>query len=187
MAERKGKFQSKLFYVSLIQEQNADYARNIWNRLILPKHRFIGWQIENEQLLTRDKISIIMPISTDVCPVCCTVMETHSHVFTNCCYTQRVIQEVMSWCGVFCWPSNINLWLSRPSNNLRDRILNAVVLATLYSIWKSRNGCIFELKCKAAGSLSREIKVAVKQRVLSCNIREKGALDNHLINVLESW
>ncbi|KAF4404136.1 hypothetical protein G4B88_014592 [Cannabis sativa] len=161
MAERKGKFQPKLFYVSLIHGQSADDARNIWNRLILAKHRFVGWQIVNEQLLTRDKISKIMPIPTDMCPVCCTVMETHTHVFTICCHTQRVIQEVMSWCGVFCWPNNINLWLSRPSNNLSDRILNAVVLATLYSVWKSRNGCIFEFKCKAAGSLSREIKELV--------------------------
>ncbi|KAF4374709.1 hypothetical protein F8388_020230 [Cannabis sativa] len=181
MAERKGKFQPKLFYVSLIHGQSADDARNIWNRLILAKHRFVGWQIVNEQLLTRDKISKIMPIPTDMCPVCCTVMETHMHVFTICCHMQRVIQEVMSWCGVFCWPNNINLWLSRPSNNLSDRILNAVVLATLYSVWKSRNGCIFEFKCKAVGSLSREIKEVVKQRVLSCNIREKGALDNHII------
>ncbi|KAF4351437.1 hypothetical protein G4B88_024818 [Cannabis sativa] len=37
--------------------QPVEYARNIWSRMVLPKHRFIGWQVVNNQLLTRDNLS----------------------------------------------------------------------------------------------------------------------------------
>uniref|UniRef100_A0A803NTD7 Uncharacterized protein n=1 Tax=Cannabis sativa TaxID=3483 RepID=A0A803NTD7_CANSA len=41
-AVMRGKFSSKLFYYSYIQAHTVDYARNICDRMVLPKHRFIG-------------------------------------------------------------------------------------------------------------------------------------------------
>ncbi|KAM6563624.1 hypothetical protein CsatB_023622 [Cannabis sativa] len=186
-AVRRGKFHSKLFYVSFVQVPTVEYAKNIWNRLILPKHRFIGWQLVNEQLLTRDNISIFIEIPNENCPVCGTERETHSHLFYSCYLTQKIIKEIMSWCGYFSWPNNIRKWLSRPSNNVREQVLNVIVLAILYAVWTNRNSCVFELKCKLGKIVSKEVKSTVKLRFLNCNSRRNEPLFNYIINVMESW
>ncbi|KAM6551113.1 hypothetical protein CsatB_000921 [Cannabis sativa] len=118
VAVKRDKFSSKLFYYLYIQAHIVDYARNIWDRMVLPKHRFIGWQIVNDQLLTRDNIGKFISITTNLCPVCCLEKETHHHLFVNCCFTRRVIKEIKRWCGFFDWPSDIREWLSRSSNSL---------------------------------------------------------------------
>ncbi|XP_060959193.1 uncharacterized protein LOC115699979 [Cannabis sativa] len=164
-----------------------NYAKNIWNRLILPKHRFIGWQLVNEKLLTRDNISRFIVIPNENCPVCGTERETHSHLFYSCCLTQKIIKEIMSWCGYFSWPNNIRQWLSRPSNNVREHMLNAIVLATLYAVWTNRNSCVFEQECKLAEIASKEVKSTVKLRFLSCNSRRNEPLFDYIVNVMDSW
>ncbi|KAF4380664.1 hypothetical protein F8388_017018 [Cannabis sativa] len=172
-----------LIMAAELRVQRVDYARNIWDRLILPKHRFIGWQIVNDQLLTRDNISKIMSIPSDSCPVCCMEKESHHHLFINCYYTRSVISEVTTWSGDFSWPSNIRDWFSRSSNSFQGKVLNSIVLATLYNVWLNRNCCIFDMKCKTVRAMSKEIKFCVKTRCLmGCN-RGKGKLDNHILNV----
>ncbi|XP_060969632.1 uncharacterized protein LOC133036883 [Cannabis sativa] len=134
-AIKRGKFSAKLFYLSFIQAQKIDYARNIWNRMIVPKHRFIGWQIVNNQLLTRDNLSRFMPISSPLCPVYCRENELHQHLFVTCCFTRNMVDEITKWFGQFDWPIDFSSWFSKAAINLQGRITNAVILATLYMIF----------------------------------------------------
>ncbi|KAF4365131.1 hypothetical protein G4B88_018311 [Cannabis sativa] len=165
----------------------VDYARNIWNRMVLPKHRFIGWQIVNNQLLTRDNLSRFLPISSLLCPVCCQANETHQHLFVHCCFTRKLAGEITNWCGQFDWPVDMNLWLSKTAKNLQEKIINTVILATLYSVWTNRNRCVFEMNCKTVCALSKEIKDSVKSRcLLGCN-GGKGKIDKYIFNVINSW
>uniref|UniRef100_A0A803NL01 Reverse transcriptase zinc-binding domain-containing protein n=1 Tax=Cannabis sativa TaxID=3483 RepID=A0A803NL01_CANSA len=73
-AVKRGKLSAKLFYLSYIQAHKVDYARNIWNRMVHPKHRFVGWQIVNNQLLTRDNLSRFLSISSPLCRYLCRKM-----------------------------------------------------------------------------------------------------------------
>ncbi|KAF4403392.1 hypothetical protein G4B88_008038 [Cannabis sativa] len=167
-----------------ITTEKIDYARNIWNRMIVPKHRFIGWKIVNNQLLTRDNLSRFMPISSSLCPVYCRENESHQHLFVTCCFTRNLVDEITKWFGHIDWPIDFSCWFSKAAVNLQGRITNAVILATLYMVWTNRNSCIFELSCKTASTLSREIKSCVKYRCLiGCN-GGKGKLDNHIFNLV---
>ncbi|KAF4395936.1 hypothetical protein F8388_013105 [Cannabis sativa] len=100
--------------------------------MIVPKHRFIGWQIVNNQLLTRDNLSRFMLISSPLCPVCCRENESHQHLFVTCCFTRNLIDEITKWFGHFDWPIDFSSWFSKAAINLQGRITNAVILATFY-------------------------------------------------------
>ncbi|KAF4372715.1 hypothetical protein F8388_000882 [Cannabis sativa] len=56
LAEKGGKFCAKLFYNLQVEAQEVKYSRAVWNKLIVPKHRFIFWQACNVQLLTRKRL-----------------------------------------------------------------------------------------------------------------------------------
>ncbi|KAF4391814.1 hypothetical protein F8388_017409 [Cannabis sativa] len=51
--------------------------------------------------------------------------------------------------------------------DLSKRIVNAVLAAVLYSLWKNRNKCIFDLCCVAPSCLSLEIRKVVQMRIVS--------------------
>uniref|UniRef100_A0A803QIM0 Reverse transcriptase zinc-binding domain-containing protein n=1 Tax=Cannabis sativa TaxID=3483 RepID=A0A803QIM0_CANSA len=103
-AAKGNKFKVSKFYVDLIGAAKSSYATSIWHKFIVPKHRFIFWQIINEQLLTRDLLSKFLPITSALCVVCENAMESHNHLFIDCIFTKKVIACVESWAGVLSWP-----------------------------------------------------------------------------------
>ncbi|KAF4388532.1 hypothetical protein F8388_012509 [Cannabis sativa] len=141
-AVKKGKFRAKLFYSNLLTVPRVDYARNVWHRLIMPKHRFIYWQVCNNHLLTRDNLRKLMSIDSNLCPVCENEIETHNYLFVDCLYTKRLAAATNSWFGNFQWPKDISeLQKGTPKAafNLRNQLQNAVLAAMLYFVWWNRN------------------------------------------------
>ncbi|XP_062103483.1 uncharacterized protein LOC133814552 [Humulus lupulus] len=190
LAVKGGKFHSKHFYSSLISVHSVGYAKTVWNKLILPKHRFIYWQIFNNQLLTRDHLCRFMNISSAFCPVCESGLESHIHLFMECVYSRKVFDEVGRWLGFFHWPESceeLTHWCLLAKHNLKNQIINAVISAAWYFIWCNRNRCIFESVCKMASSISLEIKDVVKYRVLSLGSVSHRKRDVYLRKVVESW
>ncbi|KAF4381249.1 hypothetical protein G4B88_009577 [Cannabis sativa] len=70
------------------------YAGTDWNKLIMPKHRYIYWQVVNSQLLTRDNLSQFMTLSSTLCPIFECKNENHSHLFMNCIFGKMVFNEI---------------------------------------------------------------------------------------------
>ncbi|XP_062103395.1 uncharacterized protein LOC133814454 [Humulus lupulus] len=189
-AVKGGKFRAKIFYSSLVSAQKVSYARSVWNKLIVPKHRFIYWQILNSHLLTRDHLSRILPIHSTICPVCASANESHSHLFMECIFSRKLFGEVNCWLGIFQWPKSyleLQVWCMTAINSLQNQVINAVFAATLYFIWKNRNKCIFEYVCFSASSLSLEIRKIVKYRVLGLSCLFPSKRDNYILNVVKGW
>ncbi|KAF4381023.1 hypothetical protein F8388_011945 [Cannabis sativa] len=53
------KFKASKLYNSLLPQQVVNYNEAIWSRLTLSKHRFIFWEMVNNQLLTQDKLVVV--------------------------------------------------------------------------------------------------------------------------------
>ncbi|KAF4350103.1 hypothetical protein F8388_005965 [Cannabis sativa] len=120
-AARGDKFSTKNCYNSLMEETPFAYANAIWDTLVIPKHRFIFWQIANSHLLTRDYLHRIMVTPNNLCPV---------------------FVAVNRWLGDFHWPlSTVEMlqYCCNATRDLRKRILNAVMAAVFYFLWKNRN------------------------------------------------
>ncbi|KAF4347799.1 hypothetical protein G4B88_030239 [Cannabis sativa] len=147
-AVKGGKFSAKRYYNLSIEVAKADYAKASWDKLIVPKHRFIFWQILNSQLLTRDYLGRILSIQNVQCPV---------------------IVAVMEWLGCFSWPrTHVELlnWCKNLNQQPQMRVLNTVIAATLYSVWKNRNCCVFDLCCAAPRRVSLDVRKIVQLRLL---------------------
>ncbi|XP_060969680.1 uncharacterized protein LOC115713582 [Cannabis sativa] len=188
-ASKSGKFKTNIFYISANPMQKVDYANRIWHKICIPKHRFIGWQAINNQLLTRDHISKITLISYELCPVCLNDKETHAHIFMDCPFTLKVVADVNKWLGRLDWPKSSKDWydwFSKPLKNLQEKLFNVVCLAIVYNIWVNRNNCIFELSCKSVSCISMAIKKPVKYRCMSFVGTSKSKIDAHLCKVIAS-
>ncbi|XP_062093869.1 uncharacterized protein LOC133799895 [Humulus lupulus] len=189
-AVKGGKFRIKQFYTSLISTPTVGFADTVWNKLIVPKHRFIYWQIFNNQLLTRDHLSRFLHLSSALFPVCDSGIESHSHLFMECIYSRKVFEEIGSWLGYFHWPESyeeLNLWCLEAKRDLKNQIVNAVLSASWYFIWSNRNSCIFDSVCKLASSISLDIKESVKYRVLGLGSLSHRKRDMYFRKVVEGW
>uniref|UniRef100_A0A803Q8H2 Reverse transcriptase domain-containing protein n=1 Tax=Cannabis sativa TaxID=3483 RepID=A0A803Q8H2_CANSA len=189
-AVKGGKFSAKRYYNLSIEVAKADYAKASWDKLIVPKHRFIFWQILNSQLLTRDYIGRILSIQNVHCPVCEAEVETHEHLFFNCIFTKQVIGAVMEWVGCFSWPrthGELLNWCKNLNQQPQMRVLNTVIAATLYSVWKNRNCCVFDLCCAAPRRVSLDVRKIVQLRLLGKGPFEDCRKNMYFLNVINSW
>ncbi|XP_062115688.1 uncharacterized protein LOC133829876 [Humulus lupulus] len=103
-AGSSGRFLPSKLYNSVQNQQIVDYYSAVWCKLSLPKHRFLLWQVINEQLLTRDnllKLHIVVPVH--LCPVCSCFPESHQHLFFNCCLSTQVLHILFSWFQFSAW------------------------------------------------------------------------------------
>ncbi|KAF4403448.1 hypothetical protein G4B88_008094 [Cannabis sativa] len=171
-------------YNLFVEENQAVNAGAIWDKLVVPKHRFIYWQIFNTHLLTRDYLQQILVIPSNLCPVCDSALETHDHF-----YAIQVFAAVNKWMGNFQWPRSIEEMVRGCCNlkkNLTDRIINTVLADALYFLWKSRNKCIFDLSCLTPSCLSLGIKDTVRWRLISKGPFKDCKRNKYLLNLLVS-
>ncbi|XP_062074097.1 uncharacterized protein LOC133778243 [Humulus lupulus] len=143
-AVRHGRFKVGLLYMNCIHQDPIKYHPSVWNRISVPKHRFITWQAVNGKLLTRDHLHrVLMQLNSLLCPVCELAAENHEHLFFYCNFSQQVVQQVQLWLGR-TWPLKFNDW-SRWIENMRRDFIVALVAAvfstTIYYIWYNRNSC----------------------------------------------
>ncbi|KAM6558803.1 hypothetical protein CsatA_028042 [Cannabis sativa] len=83
---------SKLLYNSKLLQFEYEISNNVWSSYNMPKHRFIFWQVTNNQLLTRDKFAQFkITLDSILCPVCGAKAETNDHLFFAYCLSQQVL------------------------------------------------------------------------------------------------
>uniref|UniRef100_A0A803NW52 DUF4283 domain-containing protein n=1 Tax=Cannabis sativa TaxID=3483 RepID=A0A803NW52_CANSA len=177
------------FYDEMLGVAKVPYATNVWHKLIVPKHRFIYWQVINEHLLTRDILSRFLPIASDLCVVCDMDPESHNHIFIDCIFAKKLIKRVEGWSGVLNWPSCLREFhqIKHAKTDLAAAVLNAVIAAVLYMLWKNRNDCLFNDVCYNVSSLSKEIKCIVKARVVGVHCKSQKRKDQYVMSVVNSW
>ncbi|XP_062089484.1 uncharacterized protein LOC133796017 [Humulus lupulus] len=164
-----GKFKPSKLYNSTINQQLVEYKNAIWGRTILPKHRFLLWQVVNSYLLTKDNLARFnIQLNRLTCPVCEYHLESHNHLFFDCCHSKRIMSFIFAWLGFQAWSSNYNDWVVRLNigqSGIMDSILNLVLAAVIYSIWRNRNKCIFYGYSLTASCIAKEVITLVKYRL----------------------
>ncbi|KAF4368346.1 hypothetical protein F8388_019063 [Cannabis sativa] len=63
----------------------------------MSKYRYTYWKVINNLLLTRNHLSRIMNISSSHCPVCNLENESHDHLFRECIFTKKAVDEIGTW------------------------------------------------------------------------------------------
>ncbi|XP_062110392.1 uncharacterized protein LOC133822162 [Humulus lupulus] len=171
-----GKFKSSKLYNSSLNQQLVAYKNVVWCQTILPKHRFLLWMVVNSYLLTRDNLakSNIL-LNSSYCPVCEDQLESHHHFLFECCLSKRVFSCIFSWLGFQAWATKYLDWTVRLSVGKNDSlsiILNMVLAAVVYHIWRNRNRCIFDGFSLTANCIAKEVITLVQYRLYIVHSRK---------------
>ncbi|XP_062094172.1 uncharacterized protein LOC133800235 [Humulus lupulus] len=182
------KFHSSILYNSSLCHQQVGYYKAVWCRLSLPKHRFLLWQVVNAQLLTCDNmLRFRVPLDSLLCPVCGSFDESHSHLFFECTLSKQVLDQIFEGTAFSTWPYEFDrwrIWLSSINNGFLFHISIMILAAVVYSIWRNRNGCIFDNYSRSATSITTEVKSLIHHRL---NIVSKKKLSSQEQRVLSHF
>ncbi|XP_074289043.1 uncharacterized protein LOC141614184 [Silene latifolia] len=102
------------------------------------------------------------------CVLCCCQNESLGHLFFQCSFAAQVWSSIASWLQV-CSFTSLELVISWfmscvPGKGMASSRKRIGLLATLYYIWKERNGRIFKGLHHTADFLCTQIKFVVCNR-----------------------
>ncbi|XP_062093621.1 uncharacterized protein LOC133799639 [Humulus lupulus] len=154
------------------------------------KLHLASWQqVVNAHLLTRDNlIRFNLQMNSLLCHVCDGYIESHNHLFFECCLSKMILNLIFSWIGFKAWPSDFNgwvVWLANGQHGTTSSILNLVVAAVIYSIWRNRNRCVFYGYSLTVDSIAKEVINIVKYHLYIVNTRKISLQDQLFIRKLQ--
>lgn len=121
------------------------WAKGVWNRMSLPKHKFIVlWMSIQNRLKTKDKLFRYGVCTDNTCCIRGKGVKSHDHLFFGCVYSQQLLRNILKWIGINPRRRNIHQWITwvyRAYRGTKTRmmILCTVIAATTCQIWRVRN------------------------------------------------
>ena len=141
----------------------------VWNRLSIPRYRFINWLAVQHKLQTTERLVRIGVSSSDQCLICSQGSESHTHLFFECDYSRICLSEMKRWLGISAITNNLNrliVWIATSKKSkFKREVWNACLSALVYSIWKSRNDAYWNMYITMPHLLIDTLKRIVKERI----------------------
>lgn len=173
---------SKTYRILKGNESVVDWSYAVWERAIIPKHRFILWLAMLDRLQTTHRLNRMGISESDTCIICGARPETQEHLFTKCEFSKRC------WDGVMCWLGfkykqvhyqRMIQWARKgyKGSKWRKKIILTTMAATIYSIWQVRNRGWWEKSIPNVHKIVEEIKGLVKHRILHVMSRKISSGD----------
>ena len=69
----------------------------VWNRLTIPKHRFIMWMDVKDRLKISARLKKMNISDNDSCQICAQHVEDIPHLFFGCEFSVRYIMKIVDW------------------------------------------------------------------------------------------
>ncbi|KAM6563917.1 hypothetical protein CsatB_023915 [Cannabis sativa] len=73
------------------------WHRDVWDRLSIPKHKFIFWLVMWGRLNTKERIAKYDIHIDETCLFCGKEKESISHLFFACDYSRKCLQQLKAW------------------------------------------------------------------------------------------
>ncbi|XP_062104193.1 uncharacterized protein LOC133815357 [Humulus lupulus] len=120
----------------VLTHQKVSWHREVWNRTIIPKHRFILWLAVLDRLQLKDRL-FRFNITTDyLCLLCGSNKETREHVFFYCYLSSSCLRQIKSWLG---WQTaattthNLLRWIAKARlTHFRKQVFIVTLAALIY-------------------------------------------------------
>ncbi|KAJ0477029.1 putative RNA-directed DNA polymerase [Helianthus annuus] len=161
---------SGFFSVSSIKSWLGSFNRSVpqhifkWNSWVPKKVAIVAWRGEMERLPTRQALSARnVPVLDQRCVMCGEYIETCEHLFVSCQFAQIIWQNVADWCKIppiyaFGLKDLLVLHESVSGSRMKRKALHAVVLVSIWCLWKARNELVFRQTNPNTIKLLEEIK-----------------------------
>ncbi|XP_056692000.1 uncharacterized protein [Spinacia oleracea] len=185
----KSRYSIKEVY-NLIQTQadKTQWARYVWNRLSIPKHRFILWMLIWDRLKTRDKLFNYGVCADNLCSFCGDAVETSAHLFFDCVYNKRFLVALLAWLGLNTHRTSVSLiphWIRRNCRiSFKREVFYASIAGGVYQIWKARNSAVWDHSVSTIEGLLHSLQSDVKHRILSVSGKKLSDVDREWLLAL---
>ncbi|XP_048493280.1 uncharacterized protein LOC125493801 [Beta vulgaris subsp. vulgaris] len=132
------------------ENEKVNWSKFVWNRLTLPKHRFICWLVMKERLNIALRLRNMGITDDPLCRLCGIEDETHLHLFFNCPFSLEVCKSISKWMQFELFGDSIDSSCRKVLTSRRSRFqkqsLLAVLGAAIYFIWLARNDAVWNSK-----------------------------------------
>ncbi|CAO2169178.1 unnamed protein product [Urochloa humidicola] len=149
-----GEYSSKSAYNAQLAGSHSTFnTKALWTAKTEGKHKVFAWLLLHQGILTADRLTARRCQCDPWCSLCDQVHETAQHISLQCVYAQQVWVLVVDWCaGLVQLPQrdlSIEDWWNQslegtPRETKRQKA--AIMIYTVWNIWKERNRRIFEHK-----------------------------------------
>ncbi|XP_021775094.1 uncharacterized protein LOC110738956 [Chenopodium quinoa] len=163
-----------------LQYADVDWSSWVWNRLNIPRHRFICWMIMWKKIRVRAHLAKIGVITDDKCPLCENSAETVEHLFFNCQYTRKCCIELQSRIGQnisFSSLEDCYQKLLDIKGRFQRQVFQSCYAGLLYCIWCQRNKAVWDKSImkteKLIQNLCRDIYHRITQVMPAKTSRKK--------------
>ncbi|XP_020258603.1 uncharacterized protein LOC109835013 [Asparagus officinalis] len=167
---------SDLYSVLSPATAEISWFMTVWEKFRHPKHSFITWLAVQGKLLTQDRLINRGIIQVNKCYLCEGAnMESHSHLFFDCRFSNRIWNAIMDWLN-FKWRASewsvlLDWYNSRlKGKSITQRIKRMALSTAVYTIWRERNDRFFKGQSKSSDMLIKSIKVDILTILLNSQI-----------------
>lgn len=167
---------SGLFSVASLYKLCSSGVRNhlsayrmLWSNVLPSKAQFFGWFAWKHKVKTSvflQKIGVLSRGTSTLCCFCKHDEESMLHVLLHCHFVWKVWSSLLEWWGLYwAMPGTVDCllqwWEGRKFKKKEKVIWSCVPLVTLWSLWKQRNGYVFNNAKADVEILSDLIKYTV--------------------------
>ncbi|XP_021844844.1 uncharacterized protein [Spinacia oleracea] len=142
----------------------------VWNRLNIPKHRFVCWLAVQDRLQTTAKLARFGVSNTANCLICGQADKDHKHPLFACPYSSRCISALKTWLGITYSTGNLKQLMRCIAHGrmskFRKQVSFAMLAAAVYDVWSSRNGCFWNASFPTVQNMVARVKQNVRDRIL---------------------
>ncbi|XP_021854880.2 uncharacterized protein [Spinacia oleracea] len=173
----------KQVYEKLVgTKPRVHWDKMVWNRLNIPKHRFIGWLAIQSRLQTTSKLARIGVSHSANCLICDQSDETHQHLFFQCIYSAECLRAVKDWLGVSFASGTLTQLVRHVGHSrmsmFRKQVCYAAIVAAVYLIWQCRNNSFWENSVPTVNHTVSKLKQLVRGRIQTVLPKSISRRDN---------
>ncbi|KAK9078070.1 hypothetical protein SSX86_002127 [Deinandra increscens subsp. villosa] len=173
-----GEFSTKRAFNDLcIAKPDVSWASIVWFSQSIPRHSFVLWLACRGRLLTQDRLQRWDKERNLKCVFCSNQCDSHTHLFFECEYPQRVWVKLKRIALLDNAPSTLLgcaevIKSSTKTKSVRAIIQRLMLAATVYFIWQERNLRTFQNKERSVETLCIQIQEIVRMKLLGLKIRK---------------
>ncbi|KAI3683245.1 hypothetical protein L1987_83746 [Smallanthus sonchifolius] len=137
----------------------------IWNNWVPKKVNILAWRANLGRLPTRLELAKRnIPLVSVACSCCGEAIESVEHLFVSCALAQSLWHIVSQWCkipSIYAFEIKDLLEMHKFSrvSKKKAKMIHAIVLTSLWCLWKARNTLIFEGRQLSLANLVEEVKI----------------------------
>ncbi|KAL2927768.1 LINE-1 reverse transcriptase-like protein [Bienertia sinuspersici] len=168
-------------------QEKVDWSGWVWNRLNIPKHRFICWLAMWNRLKTRSRLVLMGVTLSDLCPCCEQNAETLQHLLFECPFGSRMWDMLKEKTGVNATTDslqNCNVWLQSVNNRFRRAVLQSMAAAVVYHIWRVRNDVIWNQAIRRPDVVFQSLYREIYWRILSVLPKKISLVDRRWLKTI---